>query len=221
MQDANFNVTAVTDDTGAVVERYAYTPYGEVTVLDDDFSADSDGKSDISNEHLYTGRRRDPETGLQLNRNRFYAAGLGRWVNRDPIGYRGGPNLYEYVNGMPLDGLDPSGFIGAVDCAWEHLKCVARSNKTYQGCYANANGSWWKNYLCELANNARKAQCASAFAACKSVQGLECCYATAADALDWARRNPKKVVIGATVCVGGALFIWGTGGAGAPILIAL
>ena len=85
LQDANFNVTAVTDDTGAVVERYAYTPYGEVTVLDDNFSADSDGKSDISNEHLYTGRRRDPETGLQLNRNRFYASGLGRWVNRDPI----------------------------------------------------------------------------------------------------------------------------------------
>ena len=76
LQDANFNVTAVTDNTGAVKERYAYTPYGEVTVLDADFSADSDNKSDISNEHLYTGRRLDPETGLQLNRNRFYAAGL-------------------------------------------------------------------------------------------------------------------------------------------------
>jgi len=30
-------------------------------------------------------------------------------VNRDPIGYRGGMNLFEYVNGMPLDGLDPNG----------------------------------------------------------------------------------------------------------------
>ncbi len=110
LQDANFNVTAVTDNTGAVKERYAYTPYGEVTILDADFSADSDNKSDISNEHLYTGRRLDPETGLQLNRNRFYAAGLGRWVNRDPIGYEGGGyNLYEYVNGMPLGGLDPDG----------------------------------------------------------------------------------------------------------------
>ena len=110
LQDANFNVTAVVDNTGTVKERYAYTPYGEVTILDADFSADADGKSDISNEHLYTGKRQDPGApGLQLNRNRFYASGLGRWVNRDPIGYVDGYNLYEYVNGMPLVGLDPSG----------------------------------------------------------------------------------------------------------------
>jgi len=31
---------------------------------------------------------------LQLNRNRFYHSGLGRWVNRDPIGYADGYNLY-------------------------------------------------------------------------------------------------------------------------------
>jgi len=66
IQDANFNVTAVVDDSHDVVERYAYTPYWEVAVLDADFPADSDSKSDISNDLLYTGRRRDPETGLQL-----------------------------------------------------------------------------------------------------------------------------------------------------------
>ncbi len=115
LQDANFNVTAVTDNTGTVKERYAYTPYGEVTVLDADFSADSDNKSDISNEHLYTGRRLDPETGLQLNRNRFYAAGLGRWVNRDPIGYFAGYNLYRYVDSNPAKYLDPEGL------SWEEL----------------------------------------------------------------------------------------------------
>ncbi len=102
--------SAVSDDTGTLVERNAYTPYGEVSVLDADFSADADNKSDISNEHLYTGRRLDPETGLQLNRNRFYASGLGRWVNRDPIGYSGGTNnLYEYVGGMPVTRFDPDG----------------------------------------------------------------------------------------------------------------
>ena len=91
LQDANFNVTAVIDNTGAVIERYAYTPYGEVTILDLNFLAVSGNVSTISNEHLYTGRRQDPGApGLQLNRNRFYASGLGRWVNRDPIGYEGG-----------------------------------------------------------------------------------------------------------------------------------
>jgi len=111
LHDANYNVTAVMDDAGAVVERYSYTPYGEATVLDPNFSVDSDGVSDIGNEYLYTGRRRDPETGLQLNRNRFYHAPLGRWVNRDPIGYEGSEwNLYEYVGGMPTRFVDPSGF---------------------------------------------------------------------------------------------------------------
>jgi hypothetical protein len=32
-QDANYNVTALVDTTGAVAERYAYDPYGSVTVL--------------------------------------------------------------------------------------------------------------------------------------------------------------------------------------------
>ena len=64
----------------------------------------------IGNELLYTGRRRDPETGLQLNRNRFYAAGLGRWVHRDPIGYWGGDNnLYGYVASQLFRWVDPSG----------------------------------------------------------------------------------------------------------------
>ena len=76
LTDANYNVTAMLDATSsaspAVVERYNYTPYGVVTVLDASFADDADNKSDIDNEYLYTGRRRDPETGLQLNRNRFY-----------------------------------------------------------------------------------------------------------------------------------------------------
>ena len=35
---------------------------------------------------------------------------LGRWINRDPIGYWAGSyNLYEYVSGMPAVELDPMG----------------------------------------------------------------------------------------------------------------
>jgi RHS repeat-associated protein len=112
MHDANYNVTAAVldDSTNPVVERYAYTAYGEVTVLDDDFSDDDNQESDIGNTHLYTGRERDRESGLQLNRARFYAAHLGRWVNRDPIGYRGSPyNLYEYARGAPIVATDAYG----------------------------------------------------------------------------------------------------------------
>jgi RHS repeat-associated protein len=116
LQDANYNVTAVASSSGAILERYAYTPYGEVTILNGasdadgaEWSVDANG-SDIGNVHLYTGRERDPETGLQLNRNRFYASHLGRWMTRDPIDYdSGGLNLYEYVACWPIESLDPYG----------------------------------------------------------------------------------------------------------------
>jgi RHS repeat-associated protein len=118
LQDANYNVTAVTDDAGAVVERYAYTPYGEVTVLNGasdynsegiDWSVDTAG-TDIKNVYLYTGRERDAETGIQINRWRYYAAHLGRWLTRDPLGYLGSwLNLYQYVDSGPTNKTDPIG----------------------------------------------------------------------------------------------------------------
>lgn len=121
LHDANFNVTALANTSGAVVERYAYTPYGEVTVLDGAPAVDPDGTtewdvdgdgSDIDNETLFSGRERDPVTGLQLNRNRYLAANLGRWVNRDPISYNGGSyNLYQYVSGRPVVQADPFGLM--------------------------------------------------------------------------------------------------------------
>ncbi len=50
----------------------------------------------------------------------YYHAQLGRFVSRDPIGYRGSPfNLYEYVKGRPSGSLDPSG-LGVVVC---HCEC--------------------------------------------------------------------------------------------------
>src|SRR5690606_33124743 len=56
------------------------------------------------------GRRLDPLAGLQYSRYRYYHAQLGRFLNRDPIGYEAGStNLYEYVGGMPTYYVDPKG----------------------------------------------------------------------------------------------------------------
>jgi YD repeat-containing protein len=43
VQDANFNVTAVVDDSGEVVERYIYDPFGQATVLDAEWNVRSGG----------------------------------------------------------------------------------------------------------------------------------------------------------------------------------
>jgi RHS repeat-associated protein len=78
-------------------------------VLDASFTAKTNNCSTIAWNYRYTTRELDPDTRLQLNRNRWYHQSLGRWVNRDPIGYEGGTNLYEYVASDPLSYVDPSG----------------------------------------------------------------------------------------------------------------
>ena len=54
-------------------------------------------------------------TGLQQSRYRYYGAQIGRFLNRDPIGYRGGPNLYGYVGGRSTYYVDPFGLQAGIE----------------------------------------------------------------------------------------------------------
>ena len=56
------------------------------------------------------GYYKDGATGLYLLTHRYYDAGAGRFLTRDPIGYGGGMNLYGYAEGNPVNESDPSGF---------------------------------------------------------------------------------------------------------------
>ncbi len=117
--DANYNVTGLlkyNSSTWQVVERYTFTPYGVVTVRDALWAALSVNRSQsgIDNAILYTGKALSWNTMLQYSIGRYYDALLERFVNRDPIGYRGGINLYEYV------GDDPTGYTDATGTGrWE------------------------------------------------------------------------------------------------------
>jgi RHS repeat-associated protein len=131
-QDGNFNVTALVNPAGQVVERYSYDPYGRVTVrngaenVDADtagdpateWDADPDNASDVDNRLLYCGYRFDSETGLYHVRHRYLHPTLGRWTTRDPLGYVDGMGLYEYVRSSPLNGLDPLGQWRFWDWVW-------------------------------------------------------------------------------------------------------
>jgi len=110
-----FSVYALTDADENVVERYRYDAYGEASVLDADGSADADGVSDVLNPYVFTGRRRDLETGELQYRNRNMAPLLGRFINRDALQHVDGPNTYEYVGGAPASRIDPSG-LATVRC---------------------------------------------------------------------------------------------------------
>ena len=49
------------------------------------------------------------DTGLHLMSQRWYMPTLGRFINRDPIGYAGGLNLFAYANSNPVIHTDATG----------------------------------------------------------------------------------------------------------------
>jgi RHS repeat-associated protein len=103
-----FSVATLTDNNGTVVERYKYDPYGKATVLAAD-GITVRPNSLYGNKKRHQGLGIDTETGLYDNRARMFDPNLGQFISRDPIGYRGGINLYEYVQSKPIISLDPKG----------------------------------------------------------------------------------------------------------------
>jgi RHS repeat-associated protein len=107
-QDANWNVTALVDNTGAVVEHVLYDAYGKHTLYNGTWSA-TQASTLFNNEVLFGGYRYSPESGLYQIRNREYHPTLGRWLQRDLMGFHDGMNLYAYVSSRPLNMTDPTG----------------------------------------------------------------------------------------------------------------
>jgi RHS repeat-associated protein len=50
-------------------------------------------------------------TGLYCLGNRYYDPTAGNWLSADPIGFNGGPDLYGFSSGDPVNYLDPRGAI--------------------------------------------------------------------------------------------------------------
>jgi RHS repeat-associated protein len=88
-----------TGKKGAIVARFDYDPYGRSTAV-------------ISNtlpDFNFTGLYRHATSNLDLAVYRAYDPDLGRWLNRDPIGERGGTNSYTYTNNKLANAIDPNG----------------------------------------------------------------------------------------------------------------
>ncbi|STD51883.1 putative Rhs Core protein [Escherichia coli] len=58
--------------------------------------------------HQLPGQQYDKESGLYYNRNRYYDPLQGRYITPDPIGLRGGWNMYQYPLN-PIQVIDPMG----------------------------------------------------------------------------------------------------------------
>ena len=112
-QDGLGTVTDLTDAVGATAKSYAYDAYG--TILDQ--------PGTLEQPYTYTGREFDSESGLYYYRARYYDSTTGRFLQKDPILFFGGINLYSYVGNNVPNRIDPRGLIS---CG-ELLNCIERN----------------------------------------------------------------------------------------------
>ncbi len=78
-----YSITALTTSTGAIAERYAYSAYGQPTILDP--SGVALPTSNFSIRTSYTGHEWDATLALHHFRARWVSGLTGRFLSRDPI----------------------------------------------------------------------------------------------------------------------------------------
>ncbi len=101
--DGTGHTVAMTDADQAIVNRYAYDPYGRIL-----------GKEEaIVQPFTYVGQAgvMTEVDGLYYMRARYYDPSTGRFISEDPIGFAGGIYLYAYVGGNPISRIDPTGLV--------------------------------------------------------------------------------------------------------------
>ncbi len=95
--NGNGNISEYLAAIGTVAARFEYDPFGN-TVVD----------TDVGNQFAYrfSTKPLDSAPGFYYYGYRFYDSMTGRWPSRDPIGEKGGVNLYGFVRNKSSDFID-------------------------------------------------------------------------------------------------------------------
>lgn len=112
IRDTRGSVVGLTNESGDLIKRWTYSAYGRRTLR-----WEAPGTSAIDSPLGFAGYRilrgaAHQSWPLYLTPARAYDPQLGRWLSRDPLGYRNaidGQNLYAYAANDPVNYVDPSG----------------------------------------------------------------------------------------------------------------
>jgi RHS repeat-associated protein len=131
-----FDPIAVADGSGTIQERYTYTAFGLASILTPTFTART--ATSFAWNLLFHGQFRDPETGWDNYGFRYYIPWLGKWPSRDPIGEKGGRNIYWTVGNRTINRID---ILGLLDLGTPSGKGKPGSNcASFATCDPNDNG---------------------------------------------------------------------------------
>lgn len=100
---------AMTDASGSVTDRWTYAPYGAV--------ASHSGSADTPFQFNGEMGVQTDASGLLHMRARYCNPRLMRFLNADPIGFKGGLNWYASFDNNPISKTDPTGHFGIVGAA--------------------------------------------------------------------------------------------------------
>ena len=95
--DGNGNVTCMVDGGLSIVGSYKYDPYGRTI------------SSSGNNHYQFSSKEIHGNSGMYYYLYRFYDPNTQRWLNRDPIGLKGGINLYGFTENEPINAVDALG----------------------------------------------------------------------------------------------------------------
>jgi RHS repeat-associated protein len=99
--DANGNITDYVNSSGSNVAHFEYDGFGK--------EVDGIGSKENDMHFRFSSKYLDDKTDMYYYGYRYYSPFFGRWLSRDPIGERGGVNLYGFVGNDGVNKWDKLG----------------------------------------------------------------------------------------------------------------